>query len=195
MSCLCFELQKELEPALRSGDTARCEREITDRLSTLPESPFHLAIPLRIHNPPEEIALHFDGFIREQTARLDVQAVYAEMNGFEINPDRWYYDVFAYEEYGGHQEYDWLANWQSAPYPAVTIRGLEPLQEVYATVGYQKSFSDAFYVAGLLVVVRFQDLIRRSVRLMTELRSPVLATAHDYDFIFEGRPSGRTSVR
>lgn len=38
---------------------------------------------------------------------------------------------------------------------------------------------------GLLVVARFQDLMRRAAPLMRELRGPLLATAHDYDFIYE----------
>ena len=40
---------------------------------------------------------------------------------------------------------------------------------------------------ALLVVTKFQDLIRRAAPHMRELRFPLLATAHDYEFIFETR--------
>ena len=36
-----------------------------------------------------------------------------------------------------------------------------------------------------LIGIRFQDLIRRAAKHMQELRFPLLATAHDYDFIYE----------
>ena len=52
-----------------------------------------------------------------------------------------------------------------------------------------RAFEDAFYVAGLLVVVKFQDLIRRAAPRMRELRFPILATAHEYEFIYETRPA------
>ena len=85
------------------------------------------------------------------------------MNGFDINPDRWFFDVFAYTEYGGHDDHDWIADWQSESYDDMTITGLEQLQEVYASPAFRdKRFTDASYLAGLLVVTKFQDLIRRA---------------------------------
>ena len=189
MGDIFFEIQDELRPALRAGDTARCERAVADRLAALPQSPFHIAIELSITNSPVDIAAHFDGFFREEGARFKIAAVYTEMNGFDINPARWFFDVFAYNDYGGHGEYDWLADWQSEPYDDMTITGLERLQEVYASAAFRdQRFNDAGYVAGLLVVTRFQDLIRRATRHMQGLHFPLLATAHDYDFISEVRP-------
>jgi hypothetical protein len=189
MGDIFFEIQDELEPVLRLGDTARCERTVAERLAALPPSPFHLAIDLNISNSPEEIAEHFDGFFRQEADRFEIGAVYTEMNGFDINPDRWFFDVFAFTEYGGHEDYDWLTDWQSETYPELTITGLESLQQVYEGRAFRDPrFKDAGYVAGLLVVTKFQDLIRRAAPLMRELRFPLLATAHDYEFIYEARP-------
>lgn len=188
MSDIFFKLQKQLTPVLRAGDTARCERTVAERLAALPRSPFHIALDLSITNPPTEIAAHFDGFFRQESSRLKIGAAYTEMNGFDINPERWFFDVFAFAEYGGHNEYDWLADWQSESYDDMTITGLEQLQRVYASTAFRdKRFKDASYVTGLLVVTKFQDLIRRATSHMRELRFPLLATAHDYDFIFEAR--------
>ena len=52
MSNIFFKAQKELLPVLRAGDTARCERTVAERLATLPQSPFHIAIGLAITNTP-----------------------------------------------------------------------------------------------------------------------------------------------
>jgi hypothetical protein len=188
MSDIFFELQKELMPILCAGDTARCERTVAASLAALPQSPFHIALDLRITNTPAEIAAYFDGFFREEAGRFKIGAAYTEMNGFNINPDRWFFDVFAFREYGGHDDYDWLADWQSESYDDMTITGLERLQEVYASPAFRdKRFDSAGDVAALLVVTKFQDLIRRAAPHMRELKFPLLATAHDYDFIYEAR--------
>ena len=188
MSDIFFELQEQLTPVLRAGDTAQCERTVAERLAALPHSPFHIARDLSITNPPADIAAHFDGFFFQEAGRFKIGAAYTEMNGFDINPDRWFFDVFAFGEYGGHEDYDWIADWQSESYDDMTITGLEQLQEVYASAAFRdKRFRDAGYVAGLLVVTKFQDLIRRAAPHMRELRFPLLATAHDYEFIFEIR--------
>ena len=43
--------------------------------------------------------------------RFDVRAVYLEMNRFDINYDRWYFDLFAYTEYSADPEdLDWLSD-------------------------------------------------------------------------------------
>ncbi len=68
----------------------------------------------------------------------------------------------------------------------MTITGLEPLQEVYASDAFRtEEFDDACDLAGLLVIIKFQDLVRRAAPQMRELKFPLLVTAHDYDFIFE----------
>jgi hypothetical protein len=191
MSDIFFEIQEELMPVLRAGDTARCERTVAERLAALPQSPFHIAIDLIITNSPADIAGQFDRFFRQEAARFKIGAAYTEMNGFDINPDRWFFDVFAFREYGGHDDYDWLADWHSDSYVDMTITGLERLQEVYASSAFRdKRFKDASYVAGLLVVTKFQDLIRQAAPLMRELQFPLLATAHEYDFISEVRRVG-----
>jgi hypothetical protein len=191
MSDVFVELQEELMPVLRAGDTAHCERAVAERLAALPQSPFHIAINLSIANTPLDVAAHFDGFFRQESARFKIGAAYTEMNGFDINPGRWFFDVFAFTEYGGHDDYDWISDFQSESYDEMTVTGLEGLQEVYASPAFRdKRFNDASNIAGLLVVTKFQDLIRRAAPHMRELHFPLLATAHEYDFIYEAHRYG-----
>lgn len=195
MGDVLLELMEQLTPALRSGDLALCERTVADRLAMLPRSPFHVVLDLAMTNDPKSVAASFDDFFRHQP-QIRIAAAYTEMNGFDINPDRWYFSAFAYEQYGGHNDYDWLSDWQSGKYEDMVISGLEPLQEVYASSAFRdKQFLDACHVTSLLVVVRFQDLIRRAAPHMQRLRFPLLATAHDYDFIYEVRPVSQSGLR
>lgn len=188
MSQISSQLQKQLVPFLRKGDLELCQRTVADRLAKLPLSPFHIVLDLKVTSNPVDVADYFDGFFREQPRGL-IAAAYTEMNGFEINPDLWFFSPFAYQKHGGHEDYDWLSNWQSGEFDDYAIDGLEPLQQVYANKAFrEKRYDDASSVASLAVVLKFQDLIRRAVPHMRELRFPLLATAHDYDFIYEARP-------
>lgn len=189
MSHIATGLYEEIDPILRRGEPARCERIVAEKLAAMPLSPFHIAVDLSITNTPAEIAAYFDGFFAMEAGRFQIGAAYTEMNGFDINPDRWYFEPFAYAAYGGSDEYEWLSDWQSQTYDEMTVTGLEKLQEVYANEVFRdKRFRDAGIVASLLVVTKFQDLIRRSAPLMRRLRFPLLATAHDFELIFEVRP-------
>jgi hypothetical protein len=189
MSNISFELQDQLLPVLRAGDIVQCEQTVAARLASLPRSPFHSILDLAIDNSPSDVASYFDEFFRAQP-RDKVEAAYTEMNGFGINPNLWFCSPFAYQQYGGHDDYDWLSNWQSDDYDHLPITGLEALQAVYASNAFRdKRVTDARDITSLLVVIKFQDLIRRAVSRMEELRFPLLVTAHDYDFIYEARPA------
>lgn len=191
MSNLSFELQDQLSPILRAGDLAQCERVVAHRLSQLPRSPFHRVLDLAITTDPQDVAAGFDEFFEEVGASFKIGAAYAEMNGFDINPELWFFQPFAYEQFGGHDDYDWLADWQGEAEGGIPVEGLEPLQEVYASDAFGEArFEEACSVTSLLVVIRFQDLIRRSASHMRQLRFPLLATAHDYTFIYEARREG-----
>ena len=187
---LFFELQKQLGPVLRAGNLDQCERRVVKALAGLSGSPFHRILDLSVTNNPAGVAAHFDNFLRRESKRFKVGAAYTETNGFDINPRRWYFELFAYERYGGHEEdYGWISDWQSEDYPDMTITGLEPLQEVFASEAFRnEAFRDACSVTCLLVVIKFQDLIRRAASQMKELRFPLLATGHDFDFIYEIGP-------
>jgi hypothetical protein len=183
------QLQKEFTPMLRAGDLAECERGLSTRLAALPPSPFHIILDLSITTEPDLAATWFDDFFRKQGARFQIRAAYTEMNGFNINPDLWFLNAFAYEKYGGSENHDWLALWQSEDSECIAIEGLEPLQKIYASDAFRdQRFSDACDVTDFLVVVKFQKFIQEASRHMRELRFPLLSTAHEFDFIHEIKP-------
>jgi hypothetical protein len=193
MGNISLQLEQKLRPALRAGDLTRCERAITERLLKFKSSPFHIAAKLSIRNTPASVAKHCDRLL---SGAESIGAAYAEMNGFDINPDSWHYDLFAYKKYGGTRDFDWLAYWDDEDTSKAEIRGLEKLQKVYASEAFESGeFREESDVASLLVVVKFQDLIRRAAPLMKGLAFPLLATAHEYDFIYEARPKGFQAKR
>jgi hypothetical protein len=186
MSDILFQTMQQLEPFLRAGELEVCETTIIEKIRQLPRSPFDISLEIEISNDPADAAKHFDDFFDAEARRITISAAYTEMNGFDINPGLWYCDFFAYTMYGGHGDYDWLANWQSESSQHYPICGMEALQAVYASDAFgEKSFRDAADLSSLLVVIRFQEFIRCAAARMRLLRFPLLATAHDFDFIAE----------
>lgn len=187
---LFFQTMDQLTPQLRAGDLAGCEAGACDALRALPKSPFHIAADLAITNDPAEAAKHFDDFFGVESKRFDVRAVYTEMNGFDINPDRWYCDLFAYTDDGGLDDFDWLSDWQSELFEDYTITGLEPLQAVYASKAFRDEANrDACYLSSVVVVAKFQRFMQRAAERMMVLRVPLYVTAHDFDYIARFLPS------
>lgn len=184
MTDLHHTTMERMTPHAIRGDIEKCADVVMTTMKSLPESPFHIGLNLDFTNDPHSIAEHFDAFIRKERGRIDVRAVYTEMNGFYINTNRWYCDLFAYNRYGGHDDYDWLADWDSEKFDSYILAGLEPLQAVYASEAYY-DFSDARYICDLLVIVKFQSLMRDAHSNMLERDVPLLVTAHDYDVIAE----------
>ncbi len=188
-----YELEKQIEPHLREGDLDHCTKQVRDALLRLPNSPFHIATELDFTNDPAIVAQHFDTFLTRERARFDIRAVYTETNGFSINPDCWYFDLFAYDVYAGLEDVYWLAEWNSSDTQGMALTGMEPLQSVYDSNSFRnEEYSETIDLASLFVVVRFQALISRSAPLMEQLKCPLLATSHDYDLIFEYRPDPQT---
>jgi len=182
---------EQLTPKLRAGDLDGCEAAACDVLRALSNSPFHIAADLAITNDPAEAAEHFDDFYRAESVNLAVRAVYTEMNGFDINPDRWYCDLFAYSADGGLEDFDWLCDWQSNPFEDYTITGLEQLQAVYASKAFSDPANhDASYLSSVVVVTKFQRFMQRASERMTALRMPLYVTAHDFDYIARLLPGG-----
>jgi hypothetical protein len=184
-----YDLAAELEPLLRKDALETCISRVRSELMALPESPFHIAADLKFTNSPKEVAEYFEELIEIESEHYPIQAIYTETNGFDINPDRWYLDAFTYKTYGGLEDFDWLAYWDSDDYRQLTLNGMYKLQKVYDSDAFWKNkFDKASGLSSLLVVLQAQALIKRSAELIEGLSCPLLVTAHDYDFIYEYRP-------
>jgi hypothetical protein len=117
------------------------------------------------------------------------------MNGFDINPDRWYFDSFGYSNYvPDAQNLEWLCEWQSADWPQVTLDGLEPVQADFRwyhanEIWKDKEFKRAEEIAVLLVMCKYVALINSVLAAGPRSKPiPVLATAHDFDILARFEP-------
>ncbi len=173
-----------LTPTLRSGNIDACSSYIESELHKLESTPFHIILDLFVTNDPHSAAGHFEQFFERESERFDIKASYTEMNDFNINPDRWYCDTFAYDLDGGHGDYDWLSDWRSEIAPEYEIKGFESLQALFASSAFNVPvFENAITLCEILIVIRFQQFMRLVADEMRIYSFPLYVSAHDYDFI------------
>lgn len=166
-------------------------------LGELPDSPYHQVIGLQFSNSPSLLAAHFDDCLSRQPRQITIGAAFIVMNGFDINPDRWYGEIFLYPSFGGHGDYEWLVHPHVGTNPDFTLKGMEALQKVFASRAGLDRFGrptfpeaeDVRAICGLVVLTRFQRLVHRAAAHMKRLSFPLLSSAHDYDLIAEVAPA------
>lgn len=184
------ELWKTVDSYLRANDVETAATELESRLSDVASDRFLSLVESQFTNRPSEVLAHINQFADACQARFNVKAVYLEMNGFDINYDRWYFDSFAYSEYSDDiDDLDWLCDWSSPDWEQFTLHGLEEAQEDFRWYMENKIYEGKTHdaereIATLLVMVRFVQLIRSALNAGTmHCPFPVLATAHDFDII------------
>ena len=175
-----FGVVAQIEPHLLRNDYKQSEKIVSYALKSYPKSPFQKVLELEFSNSVDDIAKSFNEFFRRESTRFNVTAIYTETNEFDINPDRWFFDLFAYDADGGLDDLDWISDWQSKDWPSITLTGMEDLQAIYASENLDEEIVD---LASLLVVVKFQRLIFNSRLKMQIGNIPVYSAGHDYDFI------------
>ncbi|AII53437.1 hypothetical protein N008_15810 [Hymenobacter sp. APR13] len=108
------------------------------------------------------------------------------MNGFTINCDSWYVDLFAFDRDEGLNDTDWLAD---DSYPAAVplpITGLEDIQAIYEN--YAEKWEDAAgeeaaHDCAALILLRVQELFNAAKGVAAQQLKwatlPIYVTSHD----------------
>jgi hypothetical protein len=191
---LQLRITKDILPLLEAGHFTAAEDRLAAWMRELPEGPYHVAIApgTQISNAASEVAEYLDAFYAQAAGEAKPKVLYAEMNAFEINPEEWFFGLFAFAKDGGRESYEWTGDFYAATDENCVIRGLEPLQTVYAEAmrkgaAFPRGHDDANRIADVLVIVRFQRLLQEALAHVKH-RVPLIASAHDYDeFIVEIR--------
>lgn len=181
-----FVIQNQINEAIDATETA---------LSKLPTTDFHVIIGKNMLHLKDELLAFVDSFYNQAIEKIDVKAIYSEMNGFTINYDLWYLDMFAYKQCEGLDDVDWLAYFNFAADSMMTISGFEDLQKVFEDYMENEKYKDkalatACEACEYLIILRLQELFRE-VQTMAKNQNlvwhsiPIFTTAHDYDLIYK----------
>jgi hypothetical protein len=162
-------------------------------LGKLAKSDYHAAVGRSWKSQIREASRWLAEFYRAASNAMPVHCIYCEMNRFEINPDEWHIDGFAYDFFGDPEDVEWLAAWKKSTTTVkrLVLRGVSDLQGLFA-----RDYADeppsriraASEVVILLLTLRMQELIhaaashgRRLKQLPPDL--PVLSAAHDSNLV------------
>lgn len=181
-------LKNQLDQAI-----ALAEMELTK----LPQTQFNQVVGKNLLHLKEPLLNFLNEFYKNKKDEITIKAIYSEMNGFTINYDLWYIDLFAYTECGGLDDLDWLADFEVSSDDCMTISGFETLQVAYEDYMENERWSDkklaeACKICEFLIILRLQELFRETKKLATYqelewVNIPLFATAHDYDMIYEAK--------
>jgi len=191
-----MRLWNAVDRRFRKSDISGALRFLEERLAKEKTPRFKGLLGKGFTNQPKSVLSAINKFIDACSKQFNIKAVYVEMNGFDINPDRWYFDSFGYTKYGADPEnIEWICEWQSPEWPQVTLKGLESVQADFEWYHAKEMWQDkklerAYELAVLLVMCKFVSLIQSALAVSARSKSiPVLATAHDFDILgrFEAR--------
>jgi hypothetical protein len=179
---------------LMAGNIADSIQFLEQELAGCEGKRFKFLLRENFRNDPGRIGNDINTFVINCEKHFDIKAVYLEMNGFDINPDRWFFDFFGYKTLYNNTDdiagfLDWLAYWDSQDWPDVTLLGLEKTQKEFDWYSNKNGYKDDSAqlpeeLATLLVMCKFTRLIQKSVQSgKIEKKIPIFATAHDFDII------------
>ena len=203
-----FELADKLSELLESKKLEEAIAMAEQELKNIPTTDFHKILDKNLLHLTSDLAKHineFDkstkevlkkkqGFIKNLLGsgkEVKPAAYYCEMNGFTINYDRWFIDLFSFENYS-LTDWEWLSDFYDSTANDLTITGFEEIQKAFENVHENNRFEEpnidkAYEVCELLVILRLQELFRETYKLNQGDwdKIPMFITAHDYELIFK----------
>lgn len=192
-----FNLDEALNELVANNKLGEAINLAEDKLSKLPKTNFHKIIGKDLRHLAVGLSEYLELFYKSAKEQIDVKALYAEMNGFTINYDLWFVDLFAFAELRGFDDFDWLADYDVPSEDGMVISGLEELQEAYRDYlendkGSDEALTEAFEVCELIIILRLQDLFKEARKIAVNQKAnwtnvPLLVTAHDSELLYEVR--------
>jgi hypothetical protein len=203
-----FELADKLNGLLKSNKLNEAITLAEKELREIPTTDFHNILGRNLLHLTSNLANHikvFDrstkdvlkkkqGFIRnlfDSGKEKKPAAYYCEMNGFTINYDRWYIDLFSFENYN-LSDWEWLSDFYDSTAGDLTITGFEDIQNAFEDVHENNRFEEpnviqAYEVCELVVILRLQELFIEVYQTNNGdwCKIPMFVTAHDYELIFK----------
>jgi hypothetical protein len=168
--------------------------ELEGRLRASGSNAFVSASDSTFSHSPAEVHAWLLRMHEMLSQRTPVVAMYVEMNGFDLNYDKWFCSAFGYSRAIDVTGSDDRAYFDSEVHYSndLTLSGMEAMQDAYKwwdVAGHPDDASESETIANLLVQVRFMALIRAGV-LHGPLPNnvPVAAAAHESDLVITITP-------
>jgi len=212
-----FELADRLSEYLKAQRLDSAIQVAEQELRQLANSSFHSVLGRNILHLTPDLITYIEDFHKEATQYFQsskkgfigslfnrtskpiqaLKTIYCEMNGFTINYDRWFIDLFAYTLAGDIDDLDWLSDFQYSSGDSLTITGFEDLQAIYQDYMEKEKWKDNHLqscsdICEFLIIHRLQELFRSAfeaaqIKNIIWANTPIYVTAHDHDLIYRTR--------
>lgn len=177
---------------LKKDDIAGAIGDLEQRIQKLERSPLHKALGRNWLKQQSQLAKWLKKFYTAASKQFEVKALYVEMNRFDINTDRWYLDGFAFDEFGGDKDIEWLCNskYTTEDSEQFKLTGMSDLQKIYASLAEEEDEESPSFeteqAVVLLLTLRMLEVVQAAA---SEARAngwlpedvPVVAAAHEAD--------------
>ncbi|GAB3237516.1 hypothetical protein GCM10027346_29170 [Hymenobacter seoulensis] len=187
-----FDFAEEINPYLERGHFAEAVVIAEDKLSALPESPFHAIIGNSLLSQAASLCSWIDEFHAAVVEHQEpVAALYFELTEFDINTDEWCIEGFAYATDLGLEDPEWLSGSSIADTAdsSFVVTRYESLQRAFEEIELDSDeLENARDWCEQLIIVRYMELVYAAHKLaqqegLTWSTLPLYCTEHGYDFI------------
>ena len=190
-----MDISDKLYELVAEGKLENAVEIAENHLSNLPKTDFHKILGKNLLHLTENLVEFITKFYSDSIKEFDIKAMYSEMNGFSINYDLWYLDLFGFEICEGIEDLEWFGDFDCATEYGMTISGFEDLQKVFQDYMENEKYNDAELekvceICELIIILRVQELFQASKNIAIEKKLnwskiPLFATAHDYEIIYK----------
>jgi hypothetical protein len=190
-----FEFAEQINPDLEELNFGKALSIAETELKKIPSTDFHYVLDKSLVGQVDSLVSWVDNFYNLATKKNKVEALYFEMNEFDINTDHWYIDSFAFSNDGGLdlEDMEWLCdfdtNSQLETETVFKIDNYEKLQEAFYNIKLDTDdLQNARDWCEQIIITRFMELMR-ATHLIAKSRNlnwakiPTYFTEHSYDFI------------
>jgi hypothetical protein len=194
-----FDFAEQINPDLEKLDFDNALKIAEFELQKIPTADFHSVLGKSLIAQAGDLSEWVEGFFNIAVKKNKIEALYFEMNEFDINTDLWYIDSFAYSLDGGLDlnDMEWLCNFDTESQAEIQtvfkIDGYEELQKAFETIELTTSdLQNARDWCEQIVILRFMELMRRAHLIakrsnLNWARVPIYFTEHSYDFIVKSK--------
>ncbi len=194
-----FKFAEQINPDIENFDFSKALNIGETALKQIPMTDFHFVIGQSLIHEADSLVTWIDNFYKLTLKKIDIKALYFEMNEFDINTGTWYIDGFAFNEDGGLDLYDmeWLCDVtrETMTSTEFVLTGYEKLQQSFADIEEQDEndelsadLQNARDWAEQIIITRFMELMRTGHIKAKEqnlgwAKIPIYFTEHSYDFV------------
>lgn len=195
---MTLALSEKLQNLLLENKIDECIEIAENELILQPKTNFRKIIGRKeLLKQAKKLNKWIGAFNKSANKKIYLKSLCAEMNKIDMNPSSWYLDIFAYDNFGGMENFDWLGDWQheNPDKDSFIIKGFEDIQEVFKNYkDDNKSKDEALSISAklceTLIILRIFELFDAAHNLAIEkekkwTKTPLLVKADGCELIYK----------